>query len=185
MDRQRRAERSTMHDLARPMAKRLERPSWRDGRLVVGVLLVILAATLGAKAVASADDRAPMWVAATNLVAGDAVEPASFVRADIRLADGMSGYLAADSLPPVGSYMVRDVRSGELVPSSAVGRGDAVHVQRVTVRADAMSATGLMRGSRVDVFVTPSSATGVQAREGVTTKVLSSAAVVAVSTAGA
>lgn len=170
-----------MTELARPTAKRLQRPSWRDSRLVVGVLLVIVAATLGAKAVASADDRVPVWVAATNLVAGDEVEPASFVRADVRLADGMNAYLGADAPAPVGSFMLRDVRAGELVPVAAVGDADVIDVQRVTVRADAMATSGLVRGSRVDVFVTPKAATtGDQPRA--TTKVLESAAVAAVLT---
>ncbi|WP_256792670.1 hypothetical protein [Terrabacter sp. Ter38] len=172
-----------MTELASPSAKRLQRPSWRDSRLVVGVLLVVVAATLGAKAVASADDRVPVWVAASNLVAGDEVAETSFVRADVRLADGMNAYLAADAPAPTGSFMVRDVRAGELVPVSAVGGADAVAVQRVTVRADAMSTTGLARGSRVDVFVTPKApSTGDTATTTPTKKVLESAAVAAVMT---
>jgi len=166
-----------MTELARPSAKRLQRPSWRDSRLVVGVLLVILAATLGAKAVASADDRVPVWVAATNLVAGDTVDAASFVRADVRLADGMTTYLGADAPAPTGSFMLRDVRAGEMVPVSAVGAADEVDVQRVTVRADAMSTTGLTRGSRVDVFVTPKATTTGQQASVSTQRVLRSAAV--------
>src|SRR5262245_35865226 len=118
----------TMHELARPAAKRLQRPTWRDGRFVAGLLLVVLAATLGAKAVASADDRVPMWVAATNLVAGDQVGPASFVRGDVRLADGMTAYVTAGSPPPLGSFMLRDVRAGELVPASAIGASEVAHV---------------------------------------------------------
>ncbi len=173
-----------MTELASPSAKRLQRPSWRDSRLVVGLLLVVVAATLGAKAVASADDRVPVWVAASNLVAGDKVEETSFARADVRLADGMNGYLAADAPAPKGSFMLRDVRAGELVPVSAVGDADGVDVQRVTVRADAMSTTGLARGSRVDVFVTPKTST--PSDTGTTTtrtkKVLESAAVAAVLT---
>lgn len=171
-----------MTELATPSAKRLQRPSWRDSRLVVGVLLVLVAATLGAKAVASADDRTPVWVAAGNLVAGDKVDESSFVRADVRLADGMDSYLAADAPAPAGSFMLRDVRAGELVPASAVGGPDAVDVQRVTVRADAMSTSGLARGSRVDVFVTPKAPTANEASRPATTKVLESAAVAAVLT---
>jgi len=171
-----------MTELASPSAKRLQRPSWRDSRLVVGVLLVVVAATLGAKAVASADDRVPVWVAAGNLVAGDEVEQTSFVRADVRLADGMSGYLAADAPAPTGAFMLRDVRAGELVPVSAVGDADAVDVQRVTVRADAMSTSGLARGSRVDVFVTPKASAGSDSDTSPTKKVLESAAVAAVLT---
>jgi len=172
-----------MTELASPSAKRLQRPSWRDSRLLVGLLLVVVAATLGAKAVASADDRMPVWVAASNLVAGDKVEEASFARADVRLADGMNSYLAADAPPPTGSFMLRDVRAGELVPASAVGGADSVDVQRVTVRADAMSTTGLARGSRVDVFVTPKTSTQSDATTTTRTKkVLESAAVAAVLT---
>lgn len=171
-----------MTELASPSAKRLQRPSWRDSRLVVGVLLVVVAATLGAKAVASADDRVPVWVAAGNLVAGDEVEQTSFTRADVRLADGMTAYLPADAPAPTGAFMLRDVRAGELVPVSAVGGADAVDVQRVTVRADAMSTSGLARGSRVDVFVTPKAASGSDSDTSPTKKVLESAAVAAVLT---
>lgn len=171
-----------MTELATPSAKRLQRPSWRDSRLLVGVLLVLLAATLGAKAVASADDRVPVWVASGNLVAGDRIDDSSFVRADVRLGDGMTGYLEADAPAPTGSFMLRDVRAGELVPVSAVGGADAVDVQRVTVRADALSTTGLARGSRVDVFVTPKASTTSDTARAETKKVLESAAVAAVLT---
>jgi len=92
-----------MSELARPTAKRLERPSWRDSRLVVGILLVVVAATLGAKAVASADDRVPVWVAGSDLVAGDRVEASSFGRADVQLGDGTSPYLGDDAPAPGGS----------------------------------------------------------------------------------
>jgi hypothetical protein len=171
-----------MPEPAAPTAKRLQRPSWRDSRLVVGILLVVVAASLGAKAVASADDRVPVWVAATDLVAGDRVEAGSFARADVGLADGMDLYLGAASPPPVGSLVVRDLRAGEIVPSSALGAPDAVQVQRVTVRSDSLEAAGLTRGSRVDVFVTPKPRDGSAA--GTTTKLLRSVAVAAVVTGG-
>lgn len=171
-----------MSELARPTAKRLERPGWRDSRLVVGVLLVVVAATLGAKVVASADDRVPVWVAGSDLVAGDRVDASSFVRADVQLGDGTSRYLGADAPAPVGSYLLRDVRAGELVPSSAVGGGDQVDVQRVTVRADSASAQGLARGTRVDVFVTPRTTTASDAATARTTRLIEAAAVSAVLT---
>lgn len=144
-----------MTELARPAAKRLQRPSWKDSRLLVGVVLVLLSATLGAKAVASADDRMPVYVAAQDLVAGDRVTASSFTRVDVRLGEGLTTYLAADVPAPEGSYLLRDVRAGELVPRSAVGPAGEVGVQRVTVRADAVATAGLTRGSRVDVYVTP------------------------------
>ncbi|MDN5790781.1 MAG: hypothetical protein L0H25_07925 [Micrococcales bacterium] len=142
-----------MTDLPTPQTKRLQRPSWRDSRLVVGVLLVLLAATLGAKAVSSADDRVPHYVAAGNLVAGDQLTAASVVRADVRLDDDVADYLLAGGALSDGMFLVRDVRQGELIPISAVGTAQDLKTQRVTVEVDAVSATGLAAGSVVDVFV--------------------------------
>lgn len=155
-----------MTELAAPAAKRLQRPSWRDSRLLVGVLLVLLAATLGARAVASADDTEPYYVAAQDLVPGDRTTAASFRRVDVRLADGLGGYLRADAPPPEGRYVLRDIRPGELVPVSALGAGDAVDVQRVTLHVDAESTVGLVKGSHVDVYATPKAATGTDGTDG-------------------
>lgn len=171
-----------MTELAAPAAKRLQRPSWRDSRLLVGVLLVLLAATLGAKTVASADDRAPVFVAAVDLVAGDQVDAASLRRVDVKLDEGVTRYVSAGAAVPEGRMLLRDLRAGELVPESALGAVADLDLQRVTVKADAVATTGLARGSRVDVFVTPKAtlsgpSAGAPPK---TTKVLEAAGVAAV-----
>lgn len=171
-----------MTEFAAPAAKRLQRPSWRDSRLVVGVLLVLLAATLGAKAIASADDRVPLYVAADDLVAGDRVTASSFTRVDALLGEGINEYLSADAAPPEGQFLLRDIRRGELVPDASLGSAEQVSVQRVTVRADSVSTNGLTRGSRVDVYVTPKGALGADQAPATTSKVLRAAAVAAVLT---
>ncbi|MEO7752557.1 MAG: hypothetical protein ABIS35_04030 [Terracoccus sp.] len=170
--------------IAQPTARRLQRPSWRDSRLVVGIVLVLLAAAIGARAVASTDDRIPVFVAATDLVAGDPVTAASLVRADVRLDDGVAGYLSAARPAPEGTFLLRDVRAGELVPTSAVGAAGEVGVQRVTVRSDATTTTGLLRGARVDVYVTPKVPIGSRDEPPATTRVLQGAGVAAVSAGG-
>ncbi|WP_353353018.1 SAF domain-containing protein [Intrasporangium sp. DVR] len=125
---------------------------------MVGVVLVLVSAALGARLVASADDRAPYFVAADDLVAGDEVTAASFRRVEVALSDGMGQYVRADAPAPEGQLLTRDLRAGELVPTSALGSPGELDLQRVTVRADAVSAAGLDRGQRVDVYVTPDSA---------------------------
>lgn len=144
-----------MGELAVPTAKRLQKPSWKDSRLMVGVILVIAAGTLGARLVASADDRMPYFVAVENLVAGEAVTAASFQRVDVALADSLGRYVSADAPVPEGRIMLRDVLAGELVPTAALGSPGDVDVQRVTVPADGQSTAGLERGQRVDLYVTP------------------------------
>ncbi len=169
-----------MTQLPTPRAKRLQRPSWRERRLVVGVLLVLLSATLGAKAVASADDRTAHFVAARNLVAGDLISATDLRRVDVRLDAVGTGYLRADRGAPSGSYAVRDVRSGELVPASAIGTAAQAGVQRLTVRVDAVSATGLAQGTVVDVFLSEKPAAAGPGERRRASKALSAVGVAAV-----
>lgn len=142
-----------MTALPTPTAKRLQRPSWRDSRLIVGILLVLVSAALGAKLIGSADDRVPVYVAARDLAAGDEVTSSAFRRVDVLLGEGAAEYLSALGSPRLGGFVLRDVRAGELVPASAVGSATEVGVQRLTVPVDAVSASGLVRGTRVDVYV--------------------------------
>ena len=109
-------------------ATRLQRPSWRDSRLIVGIVLVLLATALGAKAVASADDRVPRYAAATTLKPGDRLDAGTIVRVDVLLADSVAAYLSAQT---------------------------DVSLQPVTVRVDGDSVAGLISGSVVDVWVSP------------------------------
>lgn len=142
-----------MTALSSPTAKRLQRPTWKDSRLAVGVLLILISATLGAHLVGSADDRVPVFVVGADVAAGDAVTPAALKRVEVRLGDGTARYLTALGVPAGGSVFLRDLRAGELVPASAVGSAAQVGVQRLTVPVDARSAVGLLRGTRVDVYV--------------------------------
>ncbi len=142
-----------MSQIPTPTAKRLRRPSWGDSRLVVGILLVLLSATLGARLIASMDDRVPVYVAARDLVVGDSVETGDLARVDVRLDDGVAPYLSAGSALAPGQVVLRDLRAGELVPRGAVGASTALDVQVLTVSVDAVSATGLRSGGLVDVFV--------------------------------
>ncbi|MDN5795570.1 MAG: hypothetical protein L0H79_07430 [Intrasporangium sp.] len=119
----------------------------------MGVLLVLLAATLGARLVASMDDRVPVYVAARDLVAGDPVDESALTRVDVRLDDGVAPYLSARAELGPDQYVLRDIRAGELVPRGSVGPGTDLEVQLVTVNVDAVSATTLKGGSLVDVFL--------------------------------
>ncbi|WP_347350247.1 hypothetical protein [Intrasporangium sp.] len=142
-----------MQHLPTPTAARLRRPSWRDSRLVVGVLLVLLAATLGARLVAGLDDRVPVYVASRDLVVGDPVDAAALTRVDVRLDGDVAPYLSAGSALGPDQFVLRDIRAGELVPRAAVGSGGSLDVQLVTVGVATLSATGLHSGSLVDVFL--------------------------------
>ncbi len=144
-----------MAELVLPRAHRLQRPSWRDSRLLIGLILVLLSATLGAKVLASADDTVPMYAASAPLRPGDRLSADNLTRVDVQLRDQSSRYLAARGAPAPDSYALRDVPEGELVPVSAVGTQAQVTVQPVTVQVDATAAAALTVNSLVDVWLSP------------------------------
>jgi hypothetical protein len=138
-----------------PTASRLRPPTWRDTRLLVGVLLVLLATVAGSVVVASADDRMPVYAARHALVPGQPLTGEDLVRLDVQLGDATAAYLPAGE-PLMGDrFVLRGVPAGDLVPLSALGRRDDVDVRPLTLRVDETSATALVVGSVVDVYANP------------------------------
>lgn len=142
-----------MTDLPSPTASRLRKPSWRDSRLIVGLLLVLVSVVGGALVVQAVDDREPVYAAARQLVPGQALGEGDLVRVDAQLGDAAEQYLSASSAPPGDSYVLRELRPGELVPRSAVGGPDVAQSQPVVLQVDATSASALVAGAVVDVYV--------------------------------
>jgi len=151
-------------ELPTPSAKRLQKPSWRDSRLLVGIIVVLLATALGAKVVAAADDRVPMYAAAQTLKPGDRLTTDNLKRVDVQLGDAGAVYLSATAALAPDRFAVRQVPQGELVPMDAIGNQADVSVQPVTVVVDANSATSLRVGSVVDVWVSERDASTTQER---------------------
>jgi hypothetical protein len=94
-----------------------------------------------------------VWAAKGQVAPGQQLTEADVVRVDVLLGDGAAAYLPADTALPAGTFALRDLRPGELVPVSAVGGPDRVDVQQVALLVDATSASSLARGSVVDVYV--------------------------------
>jgi hypothetical protein len=151
-----------MAELPKPTAARLHTPSWRDTRLVVGVVLVLLSMVIGAKVIAAAGDTVPMYAAAGSLVPGQPVTQRDVKRVDVQLGADRSSYVAADHDVAPDTFALREVRPGELVPRSALGRRAEVNLKPVSVPVDSGGAAQLDAGSIVDVWVNakvPSSST--------------------------
>lgn len=142
-----------MNDLARPQANRLQRPSWRDSRLIVGVVLVLASMALGAKVVAAADETSPVYAAASTLVPGRPIAADQVRRVDVQLGASAGGYVSADQPLAPNAVAVREVRPGELLLVSAVGDREHSTLKPVMIPVDQDSASVLVVGSAVDVWV--------------------------------
>ncbi|WP_404384105.1 hypothetical protein LL946_01610 [Knoellia locipacati] len=147
-----------MSDLPTPTAQRLRAPSWRDSRLLVGLLLVLASTAIGAYVVSRADDRVPMYAAKSGLMAGQPLTAEDVVRVDVQLGDAGSDYVGADAGLPAEHVVLREVRAGELIPLSAVGPRAQATSQPVALQVHATSASTLEKGSVVDVYVNRPSA---------------------------
>jgi hypothetical protein len=133
-------------------ARRLRRPSWRDPRLLVGLLLVLASTVGGALALEAADDSVPVYVAREALVPGHVLGADDLLVAHVRISSGSHRYLSARARPPA-LVVLRGVPAGELVPVSAVGDARDVDLRPVAVPADGPAGGELTSGSLVDVWV--------------------------------
>ncbi len=167
-----------------PVARRIQPPSWRDTRLLVGIGLVLASVVGGATVIAGAGpafpaadglrDLASRLPAATALVlvlppvyaAARVLTPGTTIGADdvqvvsVRLESSGSRYLSAGAALQPGQVVLRTVAAGELVPRSAVGPRDQVDLRPVSVPIDADAAQPLTPGVLVDVWVADRDADG-------------------------
>ncbi|UTT65263.1 SAF domain-containing protein [Janibacter sp. CX7] len=155
-----------MSALPTPTARRLTKPSWKDTRLLVGILLVLLSIVIGAVAMSAADDRVGMWAAAGPLTPGQTIEEGDLQRVDVQLGDAQGDYLMSNERLPNGAVVDREVREGELVPRAAVVNPTELDVQRVAVHVDPAYLSNLVKGSRVTVFTATPQAKGEDAPAG-------------------
>ncbi|WP_062312083.1 SAF domain-containing protein [Demequina rhizosphaerae] len=141
-----------MGDDVQAVAARLRPPGWRDPRLVVGVLLIVIAVVGVAAALRAADRTTPVYAAADALAPGTVLDESNLLIAHVRVGDG---YLAAPADAPFGRVLTRAVGDGELVPASAVATREDFDGRPVAVIASAPVADGVEAGAVVDVWVTP------------------------------
>jgi hypothetical protein len=167
-----------MADLPKPTAARLVPPSWRDSRLVVGLVLVLLSMAIGAKVIAAADDTVPMYAAAASLVPGQPVTQGSVKRVDVQLGADRGRYVTADHDIAPGTFALRDVRPGELLPRSALGKSTDINLKPVSVPVEGGGAAQLAAGSIVDVWVNAKDRSSATEKYGSPVKSLGAAPVV-------
>jgi SAF domain len=142
--------------------RRVRPPRWLDLRLVLGVLLVLGSVLLGARVVSAADATVPVWSSAGDLAAGTVVAADDLVAVDVRLDAAADAYLAT-STRPEGRTLARAVRSGELVPRSALEAPADLVQLALPVQAGYVPPS-LRRGQLVDVYAVAAPAAGAAPR---------------------
>jgi hypothetical protein len=140
--------------------QRNRRARWKDGRLVLGVLLVAITALAGAKLLSSADDTTAIWAAERDLPAGTKLtsEDLTTVRVRFTSSDAAGQYVAADANLQ-GLVMVRAVKAGEFVPrQAAVSQTDNDRTELPLAIATGRLPADTAAGDQVDIWVIPKDA---------------------------
>ncbi len=134
-------------------APRIRTPGWRDPRLIVGVILVVLSVTGVVALMHSADSRQGYWAASVDVVPGVKVKPEDFhvVQASMSEASDMY-WSAAQELPPE-FYVTSTVLQGEFLAQRQVSDADPGGRQQVGVRVSEDIPGSITTGSRADVWV--------------------------------
>ena len=142
---------------ASPRASRLATPSWLDGRLVLGLLLVLVSVVVGARVLSSADRSTLVWAASKDLTAGTLLADGDLEPVRVRLFESAGQYVGAGGQPPVGYVVRRGLGAGELLPEGALTAPEReAELRLVTVPVEAGHYPPTLRDDqRVDLWVTP------------------------------
>ena len=141
-------------------AQRFKKPTWRDPRLVVGLLLVLTSIAAVVLLISALNRTEPYYVAARDLSVGQRVSKEDLVPVDVRLQDASQQYLSTESALKDNDVLVQRVPRGQLVPTSAVGTADELDRSPVGIALETPLPAEATAGSRVDVWVADQKASG-------------------------
>ena len=138
--------------LGPPTAHRLRRPSWRDPRLLIGLVLLFSSVAFGARVVALADHTEPVYAARGTLPTGTALNADALEVVRLRLKGTAAEYLDARQPIPSGQVLIRTVGAGEIVPLTAFAPADRLLSRPVSIPIAGAPPVGLSAGGLVDVW---------------------------------
>ncbi|NUT70020.1 hypothetical protein [Pseudarthrobacter sp. C4D7] len=134
-------------------APRLKRPSWKDPRLLVGVLLVLVSVAGVTLLVGSADRTTEVYAAKDGIAVGERLTAENVVRAKVRLGDIEQHYITvADGLPQ-DVVAVQRIAKDQLVPRTSLGGVDRLDRKPVALNIAQTLPSQAVAGARVDVWV--------------------------------
>lgn len=145
----------TAHDLPAPVAARLRRPTWRDPRLVGGVLLVAASVGLGSWVVTTAGSTIGVYAVASTLTPGDEITAQDLLVVDVSLGTDLELYYPASEQVPADLVALRSVGERELLARSAVGSADRLEYRSVAVPVTGALSSKVVAGSTVDLWLVP------------------------------
>jgi hypothetical protein len=133
---------------------RLRRPTWKDPRLIVGVVLVLLSILLGALLISRLSATTPVLVARTAIPPGQVLSAENLSTVEVRLGEQSAAYVSSLDDIPEGAVSTGAVQAGEILPAALVGQPAEVTLRPVVVPVDATVAESVAPGATVELWHT-------------------------------
>jgi hypothetical protein len=134
-------------------AVRLKKPSWKDPRLLLGLLLVLASVAGVVSLVGAADQTTEVYAAKGPIAVGERLTAENVNRVKVRLGDVEGHYVTAEAGLPVGMVAVQRIGPDQLVPRDSLGKPDALNRKPVAITIDEALPEQVAAGSRVDAWV--------------------------------
>lgn len=128
---------------------------WRDARIVVGVVLLLVSSVMGMRVVSSGPTPESVWVLERDLPQGT-VLAADDLRQESLVRSASVAALTSD-VEVVGRTLNTDVHRDHMLTATDIAQtgGGASSTRLISVPVDAMSLPPLRRGDRVDLWSVP------------------------------
>ncbi len=141
--------------LPEPTAPRLRTPSWRDPRLLFGLLLIAGSVVLGSWAVTAGQRTVGIYQVTHTLTPGTELSAENLAVVQIRSSQVQESYLMAAEAVPKGRVTLRVLDAGEFVPQGAIGTADALAQRPVAIPVGSELSSSVQSGSLVDLWFVP------------------------------
>lgn len=132
---------------------RLKKPSWKDPRLLVGLLLVLASVVGVVSLVGAADQTTDVYVAREAIAVGERLTADNTARAKVRLGELEELYISGEAGLPDGLVAVQRIGKDQLLPKESLGKPDELDRKPVAITIDEPLPDQALAGSRVDVWV--------------------------------
>lgn len=134
-------------------APRLQKPSWKDPRLLIGVLLVLGSVAGVIALLGSADRTTQVYSAREDIAVGQVVTEADLSIVKVRLDEVEPSYVTVEHGFAEGKVALQRVAKNQLVPQASLGSADAVDRKPVAIAMEEELPAQAVSGTRVDVWV--------------------------------
>ncbi|MGP4031338.1 hypothetical protein [Pseudarthrobacter sp. 1C304] len=132
---------------------RLKKPSWKDPKLLVGILLVLASVAGVVSLVGAADQTAEAYTAREPIAVGEKLTVDKLNRVKVRLGDVEQHYLTPATGVAEGLVAAQRIGKDQLVPRGSLGQPDGQGRKPVAVTVEEALPAQAVAGSRVDVWV--------------------------------